>query len=178
MHTFQTITITQWRHMMGWGEFSIFSWLFLSEGMALKWNIFLIIIISIWLKNTVQHQGVSLSNEEYSVDSLEMEDINQVSDDESSLMMIMTMMAMNKDLLSRIVTFICLTLSFWYFDFRGSITSAVSRLVWPWRKQERTSLFVFLIGKEENRNVGECKDSDKGGCLYLYLYLCDWKRRK
>ena len=67
--------------MMGWGEFSIFSWLFLSEGMALKWNIFLIIIISIWLKNTVQHQGVSLSNEEYSVDSLEMEDINQVSVD-------------------------------------------------------------------------------------------------
>ena len=48
--------------------------------MALKWNILLIIIISIWLKNTVQHQGVSLNNEEYSVDSLEMEDINQVSD--------------------------------------------------------------------------------------------------
>ena len=32
-------------------------------------------------------------------------------------------------------------------------------------KKERTSLFVFVIGKEENRKVGECKDSDKGGCL-------------
>ena len=40
----------------------------------------MIIIISICLNHTVQHQGVSLSNEEYSVDSLEMEDINQVSD--------------------------------------------------------------------------------------------------
>ena len=69
---------------MGWGEFSIFSWLFLGEDLALKWNILLIIIISIWLKNTVQHQGVSLSNEEYSVDSLEMEDINQVSDDDNN----------------------------------------------------------------------------------------------
>ena len=73
--------MTLWRHVMGWDEFSIISWLILVEGMALKWNILLIIIISIWLKNTVQHQGVSLSNEEYSVDSLEMEDINQVSDD-------------------------------------------------------------------------------------------------
>ena len=70
--------------MMGWGKFSIFSWLFLGEDLALKWNILLIIIISIWLKNTVQHQGVSLSNEEYSVDSLEMEDINQVSDDDNN----------------------------------------------------------------------------------------------
>ena len=67
--------------MMGWDEFSIISWLILVEGMALKWNILLIIIISIWLKNTLQRQGVSLNNEEYSVDSLEMEDINQVSDD-------------------------------------------------------------------------------------------------
>ena len=69
---------------MGWGEFSTFSWLFLVDDLALKWNILLITIISIWLKNTVQHQGVSLSNEEYSVDSLEMEDINQVSDDDDN----------------------------------------------------------------------------------------------
>ena len=54
------------------------------DDLALKWNILLIIVISIWLKNTVQHQGVSLSNEEYSVDSLEMEDINQVSDDDNN----------------------------------------------------------------------------------------------
>ena len=26
-------------------------------------------------------------------------------------------------------------------------------------------IFIFVIGKEENRKVGECKDSDKGGCL-------------
>ena len=65
---------------MDWDEFSIFRWLILVEGMAWKWDILLIIIISICLNHTVQHQGVSLSNEEYSVDSLEMEDINQVSD--------------------------------------------------------------------------------------------------
>ena len=44
----------------------------------------MIIIISICLNHTVQHQGVSLSNEEYSVDSLEMEDINQVSDNDDN----------------------------------------------------------------------------------------------
>ena len=118
----------------------------------------------------------------------------------------MTMMAMNKDLLSRIETFICLTLSFGIltfvvqshlpflalFDLEESKKELHFLFFWLEKKKiERWEsanivirevvfilFFIFVIGKKENRKVGECKDSDKGGCLYLYIYLCDCKRRK